>query len=336
MKRGLNFVEHDILDLKGQESETEAALLKVIADVRSLLPPQNPLTFFIHNNLLQPFENESFYAGINRASDIYRARPLLHISEYISIFENLPLHEIDLDHAQLESLLSKSKKFLDQVYENQLASFSTCRSAAAWEQQTGEAFSRIVHDWMIPFIASYMDQGLSISNNPFQNATLIDAFAEMLTLTPAWIRPGGEGLKRRAHEHLQRNNSQSISSIESLILEFNSRAIPEEDFEALITELIFDLKGWSTLISTLERDPELAPIFPSKATFVDWLLMRVWVEHAVHEAMESKYFPRPYEKTAPSRQQHRDHKPATDILIPVLGSLLLIMMGLFPRLVLRG
>lgn len=46
-----------------------------VESARALLPPQNPLWAFLHNNALVAFEGLPFAEGVREAAALYRARP---------------------------------------------------------------------------------------------------------------------------------------------------------------------------------------------------------------------------------------------------------------------
>ena len=59
--------------LTGQTREQE--IQSLLGQIRPLLPLQNPLSTFVHNNLLLAFEDRPFHHGAQEAAQIYGARP---------------------------------------------------------------------------------------------------------------------------------------------------------------------------------------------------------------------------------------------------------------------
>ena len=53
--------------------------------IAKVLPMQNPLGHFVHNNLLMAFEEQEFWAGVEEASNLYEARPVWGIERLRSI-----------------------------------------------------------------------------------------------------------------------------------------------------------------------------------------------------------------------------------------------------------
>ena len=60
----------------GDETMDKAAVVKQWVDTcRPLLPIQNPLWAFVHNNILLNLEPKPFLAAVREAAALYRARP---------------------------------------------------------------------------------------------------------------------------------------------------------------------------------------------------------------------------------------------------------------------
>jgi hypothetical protein len=60
---------------------------RIVAEVVRKLPQQNPLNFFLHNNLLAAFESEPFWPGVRQAAALYGGRPVKDITWYFSKWE---------------------------------------------------------------------------------------------------------------------------------------------------------------------------------------------------------------------------------------------------------
>jgi uncharacterized protein len=71
----------------------------ILSEIATLLPVQGPIEVFIHRNLLQPFEDLPFDVAIQRAADVYHARPYWPESRYQREYKIGRITDRDLDEA---------------------------------------------------------------------------------------------------------------------------------------------------------------------------------------------------------------------------------------------
>ncbi len=63
-------------------------LQKAVQEVRKLLPLQNPLHTFVHNNILMAWEDQPFWQATEKAATLYRAKPYREFEFYTQAYQS--------------------------------------------------------------------------------------------------------------------------------------------------------------------------------------------------------------------------------------------------------
>lgn len=84
-------------DNTGDERRNQSEIGHAIEELRHLLPMQGPIEVFIHHNTLHSFEHLDFETAVERAGEIYGARPYLAESRYRSLFLDGAIRRSDID-----------------------------------------------------------------------------------------------------------------------------------------------------------------------------------------------------------------------------------------------
>lgn len=71
-------------------------LEQLISNIRKKLPIQNPLHTFVHNNILQMFEDKDFHEAVSQAGELYRANPYWPIHKYKEKYEEKKITDNDI------------------------------------------------------------------------------------------------------------------------------------------------------------------------------------------------------------------------------------------------
>ena len=273
-----NILEQSALSLK--ESQPEALPIdeidRAIRLIRQLLPIQNPLYSYVHNNILMAFEDQYFFNALEKAALLYRAHPYLSLKEYKLLNQNSSPLQIQEAIKQEENRLK-----LSQVTQHK--KIQTLRNHAVWETQYSEHFTKMIHDLLIPLIANFLDQGLCQWDNPWRGAGFWTFFREYLN-NSLILDDWKELLKKRINAYPDDPDLRSV-----IKNEFTSTTLQASNCEAYLLELCFDLKGWAGMINRLETQPELAPSRPSQFKLLDFIAVRILCENALNAHLLKKY-----------------------------------------------
>lgn len=91
---------------------TSPRIDRIIDKVARKLPQQNPLNYFLHNNLLAAFEDEPFWQGVRTAAALYGGRPVKDITWYFSKWTHEKIASDALEKALLSEILGLEEMIL--------------------------------------------------------------------------------------------------------------------------------------------------------------------------------------------------------------------------------
>jgi uncharacterized protein len=156
---------------------------RVLHKLKHYLPAQASLKDFIHHNTLHAFQDEKFYDGINRASQLFGYRVNLSLQEYRDLFKN---GKINIEafkkainernkkegfHHWKENLLYKSYD------ENLKPRIGGLRSN--WKTQYRIDMDSLVHPVLFRILCSYLDQGIAIWKFPALHKGFLSSLKEL-------------------------------------------------------------------------------------------------------------------------------------------------------------
>lgn len=236
----------------------------LIEEIRLHLPIQNPLQTFVHNNILLNYEDLPFHQAVNQASFYYNARPYCE-----EVFYEDALKKGRISQELLYSLAESSQTFTAPVAK-------PLRLRHVWEERYGPTFTRMKHDFVIPMLSTFMDQGLSDIPNPFRSEGLWSFFVAQLEHRPKFARSWLPSLPST-----QLDNAY----ISSLIAQ---AYVAPVDAQQYCLEILFDLKGWSGMLNKLEVEPEQAPVYAPRVSLKEWLTLCLVLENALNRFFLNK------------------------------------------------
>jgi hypothetical protein len=256
---------------------------------RPLLPIQNPLWAFVHNNILLMLEQKPFADAVREAAALYRARP--YESE---AFYREQLHSGRIDRESLcHVLLARwpANEPAPKSGADALHRFLTepwcCDDATPHQLVGGPSAEHLVRysvrdrplqDWLVPLIASYLDQGMAPWSNPYAKEGLWRYFVASVEASPDLAMPWAPNLKRRLRDHLAANRGIDA------ILEHETLGVAKaEDAQTYCLQTLFVLKGWSGMVHKLETEPQVAPNEAPQLSLRDWLAVMLVSMHALDE-----------------------------------------------------
>jgi uncharacterized protein YbcC (UPF0753/DUF2309 family) len=83
---------------------------ELLDSIIKLLPVQAPLPSFIHNNILQPFENLEFDDAINKAQSIYHSHCYMFENYYLQAIKSGRIQDKDIEHVLFEQFKKEDLK----------------------------------------------------------------------------------------------------------------------------------------------------------------------------------------------------------------------------------
>ncbi|MBK9385814.1 MAG: DUF2309 family protein [Planctomycetes bacterium] len=268
-----------------------AAVESWLAYSRPLLPIQNPLWAFVHNNILLQWEDRPFRRAVREAAALYRARP--YESERFfrrqlrrGRVERATLGEVLLARWPAERERPRDAeeavvRFLaepdlgDDVPPERLVPGPSAEHLLRYSVR-----DRPLQDWLVPIIASYLDQGLAPWPNPFASEGLWAFFVASVESTPTFGFEWAPELKARLRRHRERG-----LGLEELIHEEVRSVASADDAASYVLQTLFVLKGWSGMVWKLESEPQVAPAEVPHLELKEWLAVMLVSMHALDEAL---------------------------------------------------
>jgi uncharacterized protein YbcC (UPF0753/DUF2309 family) len=256
---------------------------------RPLLPIQNPLWAFVHNNILLALEGKPFAEAVREAAALYRARPYESEDFYREQLRSGRIDRATLGNVLLASWPACEAKpaSADEAVRRFLSEPWLCDDEPVVELVGGPSAEHLVRysvrdrplqDWLVPLIASYLDQGLAPWPNPYVREGLWAWFVASVESSPDFAMPWSANLRRRLGGHQEsRRSVAEIVEAEVLGLARSEQA------QAYCLQTLFVLKGWSGMVHKLETEPHLAPDEAPSLSLLEWLAVMLVSMHALDE-----------------------------------------------------
>lgn len=276
----------------------KAALVKQWVDTcRPLLPIQNPLWAFVHNNILLNLEAKPFLAAVREAAALYRARPFESEAFFRRQLESGRIDRRTLGEVLLRSWPQDAPRPADA--EGAVHAFLTQSTLGddvpPVELVPGPAAEHLVRystrdrplqDWLVPLIASYLDQGLAPWPNPFAKEGLWACFVATVQNTPKMGMPWAKELKARLQRHQDAGaDIAAIVHAEATAYGAGARA---QDY---CLQALYVLKGWSGMVNRIEQEPAVAPGDAPALHLQEWLAILLVSIHALDDHLRPEHAP---------------------------------------------
>jgi uncharacterized protein len=299
---------------------------QLISNIRKKLPIQNPLHAFVHNNILQMFEEMDFHDALEEAGKLYRARPYWQIYKYTAKFEEKKIIDSDIFRA-IDHYLGKypATSIIDRLglthreyyYRLMFSELSfnddetqpEIKNNNLWEncfdKMAGKSLtlSRSRTYWRgKEYWEKYHNESYAISIHPLI-IRLISSFLDQGQ--SFWPNPflskgfwdffifdisSMEGFTTDWTTVLvSKVKTYSSSSPKEVIeQELTKKGIPPQMWEDYLLEILFDLKGWAGMVNKLELEPWQATVKAPKVTLLDYLAAVLLVESAIDTFQSEK------------------------------------------------
>lgn len=256
---------------------------------RPALPIQNPLWAFVHNNVLLQWEQLPFGAAVRQAAALYRARPYESEAFFRRQLERgrirpdslgaVLLADWPADRPRPAGAAAAVAEFLsDPACGDDVPPVALVPGPAAEHLVRYSVRDRPLQDWLVPLIASYLDQGLSPWPNPFAKEGLWTCFVAAVAATPTHAFPWAAALRARLQGH--RAAGRALAAI--VHAEVRAWA-SEADAAQYCLQALFVLKGWSGMVHKLETEPGVAPAEAPQLSLLEWLGIVLVSIHALDD-----------------------------------------------------
>jgi uncharacterized protein YbcC (UPF0753/DUF2309 family) len=220
----------------------------ILNNVRRLLPIQNPLQTFLHNNMLMAFEEEPFWDGVQKAAHLYGARTTRPLAFYFNEYKRGRIQDWDLK-------LTLTHHLGRPPTESELAQlFEKPPILLPQGPKPPQLLSQSMVGWTAHFLEHVLDQGLAITKNPFAKRNLLDQVRIWLKSSLMYEFEWQKKLAFRIDE-CQASPGEFIRK--------TLGELPEDGREPLVLELLFTLKGWAGMVQKNEKEPDRMPFFQS-------------------------------------------------------------------------
>ena len=139
---------------------------------------------------------------------------------------------------------------------------------------TGQDADLVVHDTLIRFCSSFLDQGFADWDLPERQAGLFHAFLQQYALPGTAPTRWFSAVRREAKRILER----SYTAVESIEESLQRLGIEDDQREEFITRSLLALRGWAGMIWQMETNAEWT-LHPAPAgTLVEFLAVRLMLD----------------------------------------------------------
>ncbi|QDV24507.1 DUF2309 domain-containing protein [Aureliella helgolandensis] len=153
---------------------------------------------------------------------------------------------------------------------------------------TGEDPDRFVHEMLIRFTATFIDQGFASWNLPHRDQGYFKAFVAL------YIREmiAGERWAQGLSSELQKIQGARTTAIASIRQSLRLMGVEPQDYETVITQTLLALPGWAGMVAQLADAPHWVDRPLPKDTLVEFLAVRLLLDRlaAKHVAVEQLGF----------------------------------------------
>lgn len=292
---------------------------KLLTGIRAKLPIQNPLHSFVHNNILQTFENLDFHEALKVAGELYRARTYWPLERYKKLFQNKKITEVDimraLDHylgydpelSFLPHLGITKKDFLYRLMFSELnfnddevqpelddeRLWSFCREKMKDESLVlsrspvrlrAKSYWEKHHNFLFsqsvhPFITRLIGSYLDQGQSFWGNPFSQEGFWKFVSYDLEQTGSFLSGWQKIFAEKVRKYQGPCSGDI--ILSELREMKIPAELWEKYLLDILFDLKGWSGMVNKLETEPWQATVKAPKIELADYIAVVLLMESAV-------------------------------------------------------
>lgn len=244
----------------------EAHLLQIL---KEYLPTQGPLKDFIHHNPLHAFEQDSFYEAMFRASQIFGYRVTFTLTEYRNLYRIKRIAPEVLQRVIRERRGSRayrrwSHNVLNKAYDWTIEP-RIGRLRNEWKRFYDIDLDNAVQPLLFRIICSYLDQGIAVSQFPFEDKGLLHAVRNLEQRSVVSF------FKTSRARALLFDDTVTMTDLLTMLVGKKSR------FASYVYDQQFGHPGWSGMVATVEDRPETL-LYSKKITLNDMIHLELLFE----------------------------------------------------------
>ncbi|MES2526154.1 MAG: putative inorganic carbon transporter subunit DabA [Bdellovibrionota bacterium] len=292
---------------------------KLLTGIRARLPIQNPLHSFVHNNILQMFENLDFHDAVKEAGELYRAKTYWPVEKYKECFAKKKISEVDIMEAlnhymgynhelPFLPLLGITKKdffyrlmfselnFNDDEVQPELdderlwmhcrekvrnENLVLSRSPVRWRAKAyWEKHHNILYSSSIhPLVTRLIGSYLDQGQSFWGNPFSQEGFWKFVAYDLEQTDNFLSGWQKVFAKKMKEGAGKDPGNI--ILNELKEMNIPEEKWESYLLDILFDLKGWAGMVNKLELEPWQATVKAPKIQLAEYLAVVLLIESSV-------------------------------------------------------
>jgi uncharacterized protein len=246
----------------------------VISEVKSIMPIQGPLEFFVHHNTLHEFENLPFKEGILKGQNLYQGHVLKSLNDYQSDLKSKKINPLNFNE-QIKKFLTENdlhSELFDLCYDllliednnlkqtsqvsdlfNDLREVRNSRSkfySTALKQNYDIDMHEVISPTIFRFCSLYFDHGISYWNMPTREKGLLKTFISFYKKSSFLSAHWEKYLSRLISKFAEKSNAEIIQEL------LNELLIEPIHYHDFLFDVAYQYKGWCGLIISFEKHPE--------------------------------------------------------------------------------
>ncbi len=140
----------------------------------------------------------------------------------------------------------------------------------------GQDIDLLIHEVLIPFCGSYLDQGFATWSIPDKDRGFLEAFISLFT-EAHW---GTDWWMKGVAKELRQIRERGTTPLQSISDSLRSLGVSVDDEEEFITQTLLALSGWAGMIWQIESTPSLVRQPIPKGTLAEFLAVRLILERS--------------------------------------------------------
>jgi uncharacterized protein YbcC (UPF0753/DUF2309 family) len=241
----------------------------VLHELKHYLPSQTPLKDFIHHNSLHAFQSLHFFEGIFKASSLFGFKVTLSLNEYRKLhrlgrIRTEILHRILLEKFGEKDLPHWLNRVLYASYDASIVS-KVGQFRKKWQQFYQMDLDNAVQPLLFRIIGSYLDQGISLWQFPFEDKGLIGAIKLMDQ------KSFSSFFKTQRARKLLFEPDLNLAELLKIL-------VGKDDlFKEYLFDQQFSHRGWSGIVGAIEDNPN-AVLYPKSISLKDFIILELLLE----------------------------------------------------------
>jgi uncharacterized protein YbcC (UPF0753/DUF2309 family) len=242
---------------------------KMMLDLRHYLPGQAALKDFVHHNSLHAYQDKEFFEAIFTASKTFGIQVTFNINEYRKLYgqgriTSGILDKVIIDHVGKERHADYLHAMLNRPFHHTYAPrVGTLRKE--WKAQYHENMDDRVQPRLFRIIGAYLDQGIALDHFPETDRGLLNAIR--LIESKSYV----SFFNTKRAKRLLNRTDLTLKELLTIVVGH------EAYFEQYVLDQQFAHKGWSGIITAIERQPDTL-LYQKNIDLKDFLMLELLLE----------------------------------------------------------